>query len=59
MNLDDFEFQYREAIDDINNRLQTLTLLVAQAESKIVEVGDSVQGLSQTVEEFITEQRSQ
>lgn len=59
MNIDEFDSQYREAIDDINNQLQTLILLVAQAENKIVEVGTSVQGLSQTVEEFIAEQRGE
>lgn len=59
MNLEDFESKYRDAIDEILNQLQTLTLVVARAETKISELGNSVQKLSLTVEEFIAENRSQ
>ena len=59
MNLEDFESKYRDAIDEILNQLQTLTLVVARAETKISEIGNSVQKLSLTVEEFITVNRSQ
>jgi hypothetical protein len=59
MNMEDFESKYRDAIDEILNQLQTLTLVVARAETKISEIGNSVQKLSLTVEEFITVNRSQ
>ena len=59
MNLQDFESQYRNAMDEILNELQTAILLLAQAERKIYEIGNNVQNLSQIVEEFIGNQKSQ
>lgn len=59
MTLDEFESRYRNAIDEILNQLQTVTLLVAQAEDRIAEVGNSVQRLNLTVEEFIIEQKDE
>ncbi|MDF5710550.1 MAG: hypothetical protein PUP90_23480 [Nostoc sp. S4] len=57
MNLQDFEAQYREAIAQTLNELQTAVLLLAEAQSKISQIGNSVQNLSQRVEEFIAEQK--
>ena len=53
MNLQDFESQYRNSMDETLNELQTAMLLLAQAQRKIYEIGNNVQNLSQIVEEFI------
>lgn len=58
MNLEEFENQYRESLDHTLNKLQTATLLLSLAEATIMEVGTSVQVLSQKVEAFITQQKS-
>jgi len=57
MNLQDFESQYRHAMDETLNELQTAMLLLAQAQRKITEIGNNVQNLSQSVEEFIVNQK--
>ena len=59
MNLQDFESQYRNAMDETLNELQTAMLLLAQAQRKISEIGNNVQNLSQIVEEFILTQKSE
>lgn len=59
MNLEEFETQYRSTIEESLNQLQTAVLLVANLESKIATVGQDLQNLSQIVEEFITEQRTE
>ena len=56
MNLLEFEAQYRNAIDETLNELQTAVLLMAQLQARIINVGQDLQNLSQTVEEFVTEQ---
>lgn len=58
MNLQNFERQYRERMQAILERLQTLNLIVAQVEGTVEEIAGSVQALSQDVEEFITQQQS-
>lgn len=57
MNLQDFESQYRQAMDETLNELQTAMLLLAQAQRRITEIGNNVQNLSQSVEEFIVNQK--
>lgn len=59
MNLQDFESQYRIIMDQTLNELQTAILLLAQVQSQISQIGNSVQTLSQSVEEFISEQKSE
>ena len=59
MNLQEFESQYRDAMDETLNQLQTATLLLAQVEVKIAEIGSSVQNISQRVEEFITQLKNE
>ena len=59
MNLQEFETNYRNAIDESLNQLQTAVLLMAQLEAQIMNVGRDLQNLSQTVEEFIAEQRAE
>lgn len=58
MNLQTFERQYRERMQNILERLQSLNLTIAQMESGIEEVAGTVQALSYDVEVFIAEQRS-
>ncbi|MEW5861274.1 MAG: hypothetical protein AB1861_28510 [Cyanobacteriota bacterium] len=59
MNLEDFENQYRNAMDDTLNQLQTVILLLAQVESQVREISSSVQRLSHTVEKYINENKSE
>ena len=59
MNIQEFEIQYRNNIDETLNQLQTAVLLLAQLENRITVIGQNLQNLSQTVEEFITEQQDQ
>ncbi|WP_392479633.1 hypothetical protein [Nostoc sp. C110] len=59
MNLQDFEAQYREAMAETLNELQTAVLLLAQVQNKILTIGTSVQNISQQVEEFIEEQKAE
>lgn len=59
MNLQDFESQYRNSMDETLNELQTAMLLLAQAQRKISEIGNNVQKLSLIVEEFIASQKSE
>ena len=56
MNLEKFETQYRDAIDETLNQLQTVVLLLVQLQTRITNVGQDLHNLSQTVEEFVTEQ---
>lgn len=56
MNLQEFESQYRDAMDETLNELQTAALLLAQLQRKISLIGNSVQSLSQSVEEYISNQ---
>ncbi|WP_341525574.1 hypothetical protein [Nostoc sp. UHCC 0302] len=59
MNLQEFESQYRETMDQTLNELQAAALLLAQVQMKISEVGNYVQYISETVEEFIVEEKAQ
>lgn len=58
MEIEEFETQTRDAIDQILNQLQTATLQIAQLEKQIAQAGMSVQNLSRSLETFIQEQRS-
>jgi len=51
--LSKFEAQYRQAIDQSLNQLQTVGLLVAQLESRITNIGKDLQNLTEIVEEFV------
>lgn len=59
MNLEDFETQYRNAIEQSLNQLQTAVLLMAQLETQISNVGKDLQNLSQTVEEFVSHHKAE
>jgi len=59
MELDEFEAQYKQAIEENLNQLQTAVLLLAQLEARITSVGQNLQNLSQAVEEYLTQQRTE
>ena len=59
MNLQEFEGQYREAMAETLNDLQTAVLLLAQLQDIISKVGSSVQHISERVEEFIADQKAE
>ncbi len=59
MSLQDLESDYREALDETLNHLNVVNLLVAQIESKMEQVRDSMQNLSQVVEQIIEAQNQQ
>ncbi|NEP15543.1 MAG: hypothetical protein F6J97_01425 [Leptolyngbya sp. SIO4C1] len=57
MTLNEFELRYRESIREALDQLQYMTLLSAQMRDTVALVGDSLQSLNQTTEQFIDEQR--
>ncbi len=59
MNLEEFETQSREALEQTLNQLHTASLLVGQLETQIAETGKSLQSLSQLIEAFVAQQKRQ
>ena len=59
MNLEEFENNCRETLGESLNELQTAVLLAEQLQNRIVIIGQDLQNLSQTVEEFIAEQKAE
>ncbi len=59
MNLSEFEIQSRDALEQTLNQLQTAVLLIAQLEARIITIGQDVQNLSQTVEDYVAQQRGE
>lgn len=59
MNIDEFETEYRTAIESNLNQLQTAVLLIAQLETIVNNVGQNLQNLTVTFEEYVDQQRSQ
>lgn len=59
MNIEEFETNYRNGIDETLNQLQTAVLLLSQLEARITVIGQDLQNLSQTVEEFVIQQRNE
>ncbi len=59
MNIQEFESNYREAMAEALNELQTAVLMLAQVQRKISEIGSSVQNMSESVEEFINHQKDE
>lgn len=57
MSLQEFEAQYRDAMSETLNELQTAMFMLAQVQTKITQIGSTVQTLSQRVEDFISEQK--
>lgn len=59
MSSENLKTDYREALDETLNHLNVISLLVAQIESKMEQVRDSMQNLSQVVEQMIEEEKSE
>lgn len=59
MSLEDLKTDYREALDETLNHLNVVNLLVAQIESKMEEVRESMQTLCQVVEQIIETQNQE
>lgn len=57
MSLENLETDYREALDETLNHLNVVSLLVAQIESKMEQVRDSMQNLCQVVEQMMEEEK--
>ncbi|NJO80673.1 MAG: hypothetical protein HC827_20665 [Cyanobacteria bacterium RM1_2_2] len=57
MNLEEFESQTRETIEQTLNQLHTASVLVGQLEIQIAETGKSLQVLGQLIETFIEQQK--
>jgi uncharacterized protein YoxC len=57
-NFKEFEDQYKNAMSETLEELQTAVLLLAQVQNKIYQIGNSVQNLNQSVEEFISNKAS-
>lgn len=57
MNLEEFEANYRNAMDETLNQLQTVVFLLSRVETQVVEISNSIQVLSQTVEEYINKNK--
>ncbi|WP_414566304.1 MULTISPECIES: hypothetical protein [unclassified Anabaena] len=53
MNIQDFESNYREAMAETLNELQTAVLLIAQLQRKLDSIGNSVQIMNERVEDYI------
>ena len=59
MNSQDFESQYRDTMNETLNGLQSAILLLAQAQLKISIIGSSLQNLSESVEQYLINQKSE
>ncbi|MFB2839069.1 hypothetical protein [Floridanema evergladense] len=59
MSLEDLRIEYREALDETLNHLNAVNLLVAQIETKMEQVRDSMQNLCQVVERMVEERQEQ
>jgi hypothetical protein len=59
MTLEEFELQTRDELEQTLNQLQSATLLIAKLAAQISETGRTVHLLSQSVETFVTQERSQ
>ncbi|MBW4581728.1 MAG: hypothetical protein KME42_19330 [Tildeniella nuda ZEHNDER 1965/U140] len=59
MTLEEFESQTREELEQTLNQLQAATLLIAELTTQISQTGRTVQVLSQHIETFVIQQRSQ
>jgi hypothetical protein len=57
MNLEEFESQTRETIEQTLNHLHTASVLVGQLEIQIAETGKSLQVLGELIETFIEQQK--
>lgn len=54
MTSEELQHQYREALEETLNQLQSVTLLIAQIEAKMDNVRESMQSLCQVMEAIVS-----
>ncbi|HEY9820272.1 MAG TPA: hypothetical protein V6D35_05760 [Candidatus Sericytochromatia bacterium] len=59
MNLQELETRYRQEIDTLGNQLQNAVLGLSQVETRLLQMGDSIQNLNRIIEEFIQQQQEE
>jgi hypothetical protein len=59
MTPEEFKTQTRDVLELSLNQLQSATLMIAQLESQVADVGRSVRTLSQLIETFVTQEPTQ
>lgn len=57
MDLEDFESQYRQKINELIGQLQTAVILKTQLEAQLIAIGNNMQAITQIVEEYIKQKR--
>jgi len=57
MNLEEFETQYRNNMEQTLNQLQTAFLLLANLQIRLTNVSQDLQNLNEVAEEFFTQQK--
>ncbi|MBD1865289.1 MULTISPECIES: hypothetical protein [Trichocoleus] len=57
MNLDEFEAQVKDVLEVGLNRLQTVTLLAVNLEQQLESTRQSIQELTQVIDNFITAEK--
>ena len=58
MNVEEFKSQARMTLEQALNQLQTITLLIAELETQVSEVGGTLKTFARTIEQ-LTEQASE
>ena len=56
MNLDEFESHYRISLEANLNQLQSMSLLIARLQLTVDEIGQNLQNLTSSFEEYIQQQ---
>ena len=59
MNLQELETRYRQEIDTLGNQLQNAVLGLSQVETRLLQMGDSIQNLNRLIEEFMQQQQEE
>lgn len=59
MNLQELETRYRQEIDTLGNQLQNAVLGLSQVETRLLQMGDSIQNLNRLIEEFLQQQQEE
>ena len=59
MNLQELETRYRQEIDTLGNQLQNAVLGLSQVETRLLQMGDSIQNLNRIIEEFMQQQQEE
>lgn len=55
MNVQEFESNYREAIDSVGNQTQAIAVAIAQIEEHLQEIRQTLQNLNRVVENYVNQ----